>query len=179
MDLSGRQVEPKRMPLTITKKMDFRAHTASTAAQCMILWLVGVPLFPPPEAQRAARTIVPSMHHNSSLMASVLRSRSSMLSNVPFPFHLSNRSHTVPHGPNSSGKSRHGAPVLRIHKMPSTIVRRSRGGRPVRFGGSNKSEIKSHCSFVSRCRNITSPFASLFFMTSAKSGTLYEFSDRA
>ena len=167
------------MTITITKKMNFAAQTASTAAKCMILWLVGIPFFPPPEAHRAARTIVPSIHHNCLVIASVLRSRSRMQSNVPFLFHLSNRSHTVAHGPNSSGKSRQGAPVLRIHKIPSTIIRRSRGGRPVGLGGSNKFEIKFHCSSVSRCRNIIIPFVSLFSMTSARIETFCEFSDRA
>lgn len=179
MCLSRSQMEAKRMTLAIAKKMNFAAQTASAAAKCMILWLVGIPFFPPPEAHRAARTIVPSMHHNSLLIASVLRSRSSMQSNVPSPFHLSNRSHTVAHGPNSSGKSRQGAPVLRIHKIPSTIARRSRGGRPVCLGGSNKSEIKLHCSSVSRCRNITIPFVNPFSMTSATIEVFYEFSDRA
>ena len=167
------------MTNAITKKMDFAAQTASTAAKCMILRLVGIPFFPPPEAQRAARTIVPSIHHNSLLMASVLRSRSSMQSRVPSPFHLSNKSHTVAHGPRSAGKSRQGAPVFRIHKIPSTIVLRSRGGRPVGLGASNKSEINFHCSSVSRCRNITIPFVNTFFITSARKKTFYDFSDRA
>lgn len=123
--LSCNQVEAKQMTIAITKKMNFATQTASTAAKCMILWLVGIPLFPPPAAHRTARTIVPSIHHNSSFIASVLRSRSSMQSRLLFPFHLSNRSHTVHHGPISSGKSRQGAPVFRIHKIPSTIARRS------------------------------------------------------
>jgi hypothetical protein len=145
----------------------------------MIFWLVGIPFFPPPEAHLAARMIVPSMHHNSLFMASVLRSRISIQSSNPFPFHLSNRSHTVPHRPNSLGISRQGAPVFRIHRIPSTISLRLQGGRPVALRGSNRSEIKFHCSSVSRCRNITIPFVSTFSITSARNSVFYEFSDRA
>ena len=145
----------------------------------MILGFVGIPFFPPPEAHRAARIIVPSMHHKSLLIASILRSLSSMQSKVPLPFHLSNRSHTVPQGPRSLGKSRQGAPVFRIHNIQSTTPRRSRGGRPVGFGGSNKSAIIFHCSSVSRCRSITIPFVCTFSITSARNKAFYEFSDRA
>lgn len=68
------------------------------------------PLFATPEAQRAARTVVPSTHHNSSSISSssmqAPRSRSRILSNVPLASHLLNKSQAVAHGPNSSGKSR-------------------------------------------------------------------------
>src|ERR1043166_9019788 len=104
----------------------------------MIIWLLRIPFFPPPAAQRAARTLVPSTHHNSSSIAPAstcaARNRRKISSSVPSPFHLSNRSQIVAHGPNSSGRSRQGEPVLRIHKIPSTTARRSRGGRPVRAG---------------------------------------------
>lgn len=49
------------------------------------------------------------------------------------------QSPTACQGPNSSGKSRQGAPVRRIHKIPSTIICRSLGGRPVAAGSGKKS----------------------------------------
>ena len=158
MDLACRQMKVQRMTLAITKNMDFTAQTASAAAKRMIVRLVGIPFFPPPAAHRAARIIVPSIHHNCSSMAFVLRRRSSMQPNVPSSFHLSKRSHAVLQGPNASGRSRQGEPVWSIHKMPSITVLRSRGGRPVPLGPGNKSEINDHCSSVSRCRSMITPF---------------------
>ena len=158
MDLACHQMKVKRMTLTIAKNMNFAAQTASAPAKRMIVRLVGIPFFPPPAAHRAARTTVPSIHHNCSSMASVLRRRSSIRPSVPSSFHLSKRSHAVLQGPNSSGRSRHGEPVWSIHKIPSITVLRSRGGRPVRLGSGNRSEINNHCSSVSRCRSIMTPF---------------------
>jgi len=79
-------------------------------------------------------------------------------SNVPSPFHCENNRQTVCQGPNSSGKSRQGEFVRRTHKTPSTIVRRSRGARPVHAGVGNKSLINYHCSSVSRCLSRRHPF---------------------
>ena len=89
--------------------------------------------FPPPAAHLAARTIIPSMHHSASSILTWPRNRLRMACSGPSWFHVSNTSHTVAHGPKTSGKSRHGAPVLRIQSMPSRTCRRSRGGRPVCF----------------------------------------------
>ena len=84
------------------------------------------------------------------------------------------------YGPRASGKLRHGEPVRRIQMMPSTTCRRSRGGRPVRSGAANTSEIKSHCSCVSRCRSMMNSFSSTrYIMTSVQESKIDEFSDRA
>src|SRR3954467_13825425 len=49
---------------------------------------------------------------------------------VPFFDHRSNRLNTVFHGPNSTGRSRHGTPVRRHHKTASTNIRLSFPRRP-------------------------------------------------
>lgn len=106
--------------------------------------------FPPPPAQRCARTTVPSMHHNclSRFPDAIMFDckRRWILSNSPSEFQVLNKQYTVSQGANSSsGKSRHGDPVRRTHKMASTTNRRLVRGRPVRAGGGNKSAINSHC----------------------------------
>jgi hypothetical protein len=71
------------------------------------------------------------------------------LSRVPSEFHVSNNLQAVCQGPNSSGKLRQGEPVLRIQRIPSTIVRGLRGGRPVAAGLGKTSLIRFHSSSVS------------------------------
>ena len=136
--LPGRQVEVERVTMAVAQQVEFRGEPAAGTAQRVVRWLAGIFFFAPPPAHRAARTEVPSMHHSSPSTSSASiredRRRERIVSSVPSPFHLSKRSQTVPQGPNSSGRSRHGAPVLRIQRMPSTTCRRSRGGRPVRAG---------------------------------------------
>ena len=151
----------------------------------MIFWFLRIVFFPPPAAQRAARTFVPSMHQSSLSISPastyIARSRERISSSVPSAFHLLNKSHTVLQGPNSSGKSRHGDPVLIIHRIPSIIIRRSEGGRPVLAGAGKMPEIQSHCSSASRCLAI---FYLLVLVTRHHYPLIlktrkYEFSDKA
>jgi hypothetical protein len=65
--------------------------------------------------------------------------------------------YTVSHGPNSSGKSRHGAPLRHIQQIPSKTCRIGIGGRPVSLGWGNKSAINAHCSSDTPCRAIDQP----------------------
>src|SRR5262249_50792582 len=60
-------------------------------------------------------------------------------------------------GPNSSGRSRQGEPVLKIHRIPFTITRGSRGGRPVAAGSGKTSAISSHSSSESSNRAMSCP----------------------
>src|SRR5262245_10862963 len=154
--LPGSHFGVQRVPVAVAEEVDLRRETAAGAAQRVVFRLARVLFFPPPAAHRWARTTVPSMHHNSwskvsvSVIAALRRSTSS--SSVPSELHWLNQVYTVSQGPNSSsGKSRHGAPVRRIHRMPSTICRRSARGRPVLAAGGNTGATHSHCSSVSRC----------------------------
>ena len=156
--------------MRVAQQVDFAGQTATAAAESVVGRLVRIVFFPPPAAHLAARTTVPSMHHSVSSISTWPRSRSRMACNVPLWFHVSNKSHTVAHGPKAAGKSRQGEPVRKIQRMPSITCRRFRGGRPVRLGSGNTSEIKSHCSSVSRCRSMMNSFSSNCpIMTSAKS----------
>ena len=58
------------------------------------------------------------------------------------------QSKPVCRGPNRSGRSRRGEPVLRIQNQALTIVRWSRNGRPLPTRAGNRSAISSHCSSV-------------------------------
>lgn len=156
--LPGGQLEVQRVTGRITQHVDFAGQTAAAAAQRVVRRLVRVPFFPPPEAHLWARTVVPSMHHNSSSSSTSPCRRWRIAMSVPSWFQVSNRSHAVPHGPNRSGRSRHAMPVLSTQRMPSSTSRRSRGGRPVRLRGGNRSAIRDHCSSMSRCRSMTSPY---------------------
>lgn len=63
--LSGRQLEVQSVALAVAEEVDLRRKTPAGPAQRMVLRLAAVPFFPPPAAQRAARTTVPSRHHSS------------------------------------------------------------------------------------------------------------------
>ena len=150
--LTGCQRKVQRTTVTVTPQVDLGAQSPARTAQRVVFRLGGHAFFPPPATQRAARTTVPSTHHNLPFNRPVpvlrARSRSSIASSVPSAFHRSNKSHAVAQGPYSSGRSRQAAPVLRIQKMASTMSRRLRGGRPVAFGGGNKSARTAHCASV-------------------------------
>jgi hypothetical protein len=122
---------------------------------------LGIPFFPPPAAQRAARTMVPSMHQRSESMRSASRcaacNRFSIWAKRPSEFHLSKSRQTVCQGPNSLGKSLQGAPVRRIQRIPSRIVRRLLGGRPVDFFLGKRSSTHSHASSERRSRAMAMP----------------------
>ena len=104
-------------------------------------WRLLLELFNRRGRARAARTLAPSTHHRSQSIRPCLSSLSCNASTIrarPRPFATGGKwSYTVCHGPKRVGRSRQGAPVQRIHKMPSSIRRGSEGVRPVvavRFG---------------------------------------------
>jgi len=169
------QVEVQRVTVGIAEKVDFRRKTAPAAAESVIGWLVGIPFFPPPAEQRAARTTLPSMHQSSESMSPASRwaacKARRILAKMPLAFQPSNRRQTVCQGPNSSGKSRQGEPVRSIQKMPSTTMRRSRAGRPVALGFGKKSWMQLQASSESKSRAIGLPSLA---MRRNRSGPHYE-----
>ena len=62
--LTGGQMKVEWMTPAVTENVDFAGYTATGATKGMVLRFLRVPFFPPPDAHRAARTIVPSIHHN-------------------------------------------------------------------------------------------------------------------
>lgn len=161
VSLSWRQMEVEGVSVRVAEEVDLRRKAAPAAAESVILGFLGIPFFPPPAAQRAALTMVPSMHHRSestrsaSICAAWRRFR--IWLSRPWEFQASNSRQTVWKGPNSPGKSLHGEPVRRIHKMPSRTSRRSFGGRPVAFRLGKRSLTHSHASSERRLRAMAMP----------------------
>ena len=117
--------------------------------------------FSHPEPPFFAGTNVPSMKHSrKSSPPRSLRScatASSTCSSTLERTQFWNRRCTVWYAPYRSGKSFHGAPVRRIHKMPFKVVRRSLHGRPRRSArtrsGGRMVSTSRHCWSVRSIRN--------------------------
>jgi hypothetical protein len=182
VNLPGGDFDGKRSAVTVSDNMELRSKPALAAAQCVVGGFIGVApatFLSAPAAARAARTDEPSTHHNSQLMypssSSFTCNDSMMAAKTPLLRHLRKWSYTVCQGPKSSGRSRQGAPVDRIQKIPLSCVRRSLAGRPVRAvlrgtcGSTN-----AHCSSVSSWRFIISDLHIV-----SKGYHAPEFSDRA
>ena len=159
--LSRRHFDGKWQAVTVSDQVEFGPESAARAAQRVVFGLFRPPFSPAPAADRLARTLLPSTHHMSQSMRPSASSRickaSKMRSHVPSLLHRFDQSYTVCHGPKRSGRSRQGAPVRTIQRMPSTIVRRSLRGRPVDFSAGIMGSMIDHCSSVSACRFMTSP----------------------
>ena len=156
--LSGGDFGGQGQASAVSNQVHFAAESASRAAQTVVCGLSGPPLLPAPAAARDARTEEPSTHQRSQSIlpswSSRTCNRSRMRSNGPSCCQRWDRSYTVCHGPYRSGRSRQGAPVLRIQKMPFRIGRWS-FHRPPRlpFSGS-KSWSNRHCSSDNSSRRI-------------------------
>ena len=159
---TGGDFDGERGSFAVGDQVEFRSKAASAAAQRVVRRFVGVPLatvFSAPAAARVARTLAPSTHHNSQSIrprvSSLSCNASTIAAKTPALRQLEKYRCTVWNGPKHSGRSRHGEPVARIHKIPSSITRRSLDGRPVvavLCGISG--EISSHWSSTSPCRII-------------------------
>jgi len=110
-----------------------------------------------PEAPFLAITKVPSMKHSDKSSPPRVRTSSAMVlssrSNTPERTHCWKRRWQVWYGGYRSGRSCQRAPVFSIHRIPSSIARLSRQGRPrpsTRLLGSGINDPNTaHCSFVS------------------------------
>ena len=121
---AGRQKETDRKTLSVGPKVDFGRKPAARAAKSLVL---SPPLAP--AAQWCARTIV------LSIICSVLppppsARAASIRSHSPLAVQRRNWRCTEFQLPNSSGRSRQGAPVRVIQKMASNVRPWLRGGRP-------------------------------------------------
>src|SRR5271167_3498678 len=161
--LAGCYFGGKRSSRTVSDHVEFRSKPASRASQCVVRRFVGVQsetFLSAPAAAREARTLAPSTHHNSQSIRPCLSSLtcnvSMIAANTPARRQLEKYRCTVLQEPKRSGRSRHGAPVPRIQKMPLSIRRGSFAGRPVSAVlRGTRGEISSHCSSVSSCRFIS------------------------
>ena len=124
-DLAGREDEADRVAESVDGNADLRAQTAARTPDRLIF---GSP-FLAPAACWCARTMVESMirYSRSGFSPSSVKSRFQ----TPFFAHRRKRMNTLFHLPNSSGRSRHGAPARTSHNTASTNKRLSAPCRPL------------------------------------------------
>lgn len=152
--LPGGQDAGDRLAAPLGAEVDFGGEAAAGAAE----GLLPAP-FLAPAACWWARTVVPStkcrLQSRSPAASPSACSAASTRPHTPARCQRRKREYTVCHGPYRSGKSRHGAPVVRCQRMALTTVRWSLAGRPVagRCGGSN-GRNRSHWASLSSCRRI-------------------------
>ena len=160
VDLPRRDFNGEGSALAVSNHMELRSKPASAAAQRVVRRLGGMPVetfLSAPPAARAARTLAPSTHQSSQSIrprsSSLICKASIMDAKTPVRRHCEKYRCTVLQEPKRSGRSRQGAPVPRIQKIPLSISRGSFAGRPVRaLLRGIKDETSSHCSSVSSCR---------------------------
>jgi hypothetical protein len=124
-DLTCRQDEADRIAESIDGNADLRAQAAARTPDCLIF----ASPFLAPAACWCARTMVESMIRYSRSGFSPSSSKSRF--QTPFFAHRRKRLNTLFHLPNSSGKSRHGAPARTSHNTASTNRRLSSPCRPL------------------------------------------------
>lgn len=147
MHMATGEQQTDRVAQGIDGSMNFRRQTAATAPDGL-----GVaPPFPPAECW-CARMYVPSIRTDSR--SASWASSSKISRHTDDLDHALKRLYTVCHGPNSCGKSRHGAPVRRIQMMPLRTVRASWAGLPRRSwrAGQTRGSIRFQVSVVRSCR---------------------------
>jgi hypothetical protein len=139
MRLAGRYLECQRVPFAVRAEMDFGREAAARAAERFLI------LIPPftPAACWCARTIVESMACSLSAGGPRLAKVSKTASHTPSLLQRVKRTNTEFQLPYRSGRSRQGAPVRRIQKIPLTVRRLSGidGPRSPR-SGSNGSRMR-------------------------------------
>ncbi len=154
MPLAWRQDDGDRLAAAFGAEVNFGREAAPGAAK----GLVAAPFFAP-AACGWARIVVPSRKCNVQSRFPAASpsacSAASTRSQTPACCHRRQRLYTVCHGPNRSGRSRQGAPVLSRQRIALTMVRWSWAGRPVagRCGGNSGSSL-AHWASVSSCRRI-------------------------
>lgn len=142
-------VNGERKTLSVCKPHDFGAFAAFGLANASAPFFAGAKV---PSMNPSLRSMPPRSRRSSAKAVRIL-------SNTPNRTHLWNRRWHVLRGGYRWGKSFHGAPVRRIHRIPLSTARESCGGRPDRpgraFGSGMNSAIRCHCSFV-MSMNLTS-----------------------
>jgi hypothetical protein len=109
-DVSGRDVKVDRVTQSVHERVDFGGKASARASNTLSLR----PPFPPALCF-CARTYEASMI-DDSWSASAAKMSNTASKTLP-AFHRENLLCTVFYGPNRSGRSRHGTPVLAMYKM--------------------------------------------------------------
>ena len=146
-DLACCEDEANRIAEGVDGNIDLGAQAAARTPDCLIL----ASPFLAPAACWCARTMVESMirYSRSGFSPNSVKSRFQ----TPFFAQRRKRRNTLFHLPNSSGKSRHGAPARTSHNTASTNRRLSSPCRPLSpFLPGISGSIRSHCPSVSARR---------------------------
>jgi hypothetical protein len=146
-DLACRQDEADRIAEGVDGNADLRAQAAARTPDRLIFG----PPFWAPAACWCARTMVESMirYSRSGFSPSSVKSRFQ----TPFFAHRRKRLNTLFQLPNSSGRSRHGAPARTSHSTASTNKRLSAPCRPLSpFLPGISGSIRCHCPSVNARR---------------------------
>ena len=123
MSLSARQSEAREITQPVNGSMNLGTQAPTRTANTLLPVFFGAPA-----ACWCARTIVLSRKTSSKSASSQSRAKSAC--QTPLSAQREKRLNTVFHGPKSAGRSRHGAPVLAIHRTASTNNRLSAPVRP-------------------------------------------------
>src|SRR5512144_663226 len=152
--LPGGQHVGHRLAASLGTEVDFGREATAGATE----GLIATP-FCAPAACWWARTVVLSRKCRAqstspaawACACNVARARS----HTPACCQRRKREYTVRQGPNRCGRSRQGTPVAKRQRMPSTMSRSSRRGRPRPVGGGGSSgRSRAHCSSLKACRSM-------------------------
>ena len=82
VDLPRRDMRREGKAVAVSDQVELAPESAARATQCVVDGLFSAPFFPPPAAEREARTIVPSTHHKSQSIWPFASSRSCRASRI-------------------------------------------------------------------------------------------------
>lgn len=143
--LRGRKLRSDRYAVAVDHHHALRTFPATCFADCGAPFLAVMKV-----ASRKA-----SSQSSNRRWSSIDNSFCHPFSHTPCSSQLRNRRQQVEPSGNSSGRSRHRAPVRRTHSMPSKQARLEDQGRPRpslrRLGSGNKGSRIFHCSSLSDC----------------------------
>ena len=151
MALPRRQHQRHRLAAALRAEMNLRRESATAPPQrCRFR----IPRFAP-AACWCARTTVPSTQcTRQSRCPAAAASRwmaATSRSQTPAGVQRRTRVSTLGHGPDRSGRSRHGAPVASFHRMPFSTSRSSLRGAPGVRGGRRRAR-RTHSAALRSCR---------------------------
>ena len=153
MLLTRSEQDRQRLALPVGLEVHLGRETALAAPQRFRFWS------PPfaPAACWCARITDPStkwtLQSTSPAASACCWMAAKIRSQIPASRQRQNRLYTVDHGPYRSGRSRHGAPVRSLHRIPLMIRRWSTFGRPRSgFSAGSSGSSRSHSWSVSSPR---------------------------
>ena len=145
---SAGEQKAQRIPEPIRYRMDFCGQASSAPSGFLVI----PPFLAPLACWWILIVVLSSIRVVSSASSCLIRAARISSHTLPF-VHARNRLYTLCHGPNRSGKSRHGIPVFSQYRIALSSSRLLLPGRPPCgfFSGGNKSLILFHCFSLILC----------------------------